>query len=164
MRGPICAQRYPPKSSRCWARRSLSPSAGPGGPERPGALSVGLLLFVVRVSRLTPWQWLRRAIGRLRHKEHRVNAGEFVDVDSDGQPLGVRVDEHTLVTMVNVWGRPYIPTLLRPQGAETPNTLPLTAIAEQMQRFGLGVDVDVIAQGRRTASDSYGQFYATAAR
>ena len=85
---------------------------------------------------------------------------EFVDVDSDGQPLGVRVDGHTLVTMVNVWGRPYIPTLLRPQGAETPNTLPLSVIAEQMQRFGLGVDVDVIAQGRRTASDSYGQFYA----
>ena len=73
----------------------------------------------------------------------------------------MRVDEPTLVTMVNVWGRPYIPTLLRPQGAETPNTLPLSVIAEQMQRFGLGVDVDVIAQGRRTASDSYGQFYAT---
>ncbi|BBY46913.1 hypothetical protein MARA_03430 (plasmid) [Mycolicibacterium arabiense] len=33
-------------------------------------------------------------------------------------------------------------------------------IAEQMQRFGLGVDVDVIAQGRRTSGDSYGQFYA----
>ena len=30
-----------------------------------------------------------------------------------------------------------------------------------MQRFGLGVNVDVIAQGHRTASDSYGQFYAT---
>ena len=53
------------------------------------------------------------------------------------------------------------PTLLRPQGAETPNALPLSVIAEQMQRFGLGVDVDVIAQGHRTASDSYGQFYAT---
>ena len=121
---------------------------------------VGALLFMVKTARLTPWQWLQRAIGRLRHKEHRVETGEFVDVDSDGHPLGVCVDEHTLVTMVSVWGKPYIPTLLRPQGAETPNTLPLSVIAEQMQRFGLGVDVDVIAQGRRTASDSYGQFYA----
>lgn len=57
-------------------------------------------------------------------------------------------------------GRPYIPTPLRPQGAETPNTLPLSVTAEQVQRFGLGVDIDVIAQGRRTAVDNYGQFYA----
>jgi type VII secretion protein EccE len=85
----------------------------------------------------------------------------FVDVDSDGQLLGMRVVGDTVVTMVNVWGRPYIPTLLRPAGAETPNTLPLTVIGEQMQRFGLGVDVDVITQGRRTATDSYGQLYAT---
>lgn len=133
---------------------------GPWWAGASGGAVLGLLLFVVRVARLTPWQWLKRAIGRLRHKEHRVKVAEFVDVDSDGQPLGVRVDAHTLVTMVNVWGRPYIPTLLRPQGAETPNTLPLSVIAEQMQRFGLGVDVDVIAQGRRTANDSYGQFYA----
>ena len=136
-------------------------TAGPWWAGAAGGAAVGLLLFVVRVKRLTPWQWVRRAVGRLRHKQHRVGAAEYVDVDSDGQPLGVRVDEHTLVTMVNVWGRPYIPTLLRPQGAETPNTLPLSVIAEQMQRFGLGVDVDVIAQGHRTASDSYGQFYAT---
>ena len=74
---------------------------------------------------------------------------------------GKGVDLRTGVNRANVWGRPYIPTLLRPQGAETPNTLPLSVIAEQMQRFGLGVDVDVIAQGHRTASDSYGQFYAT---
>lgn len=155
--------------------------------------ALGALLFMVRVSRLTPWQWLARAIGRLRHKEHRLAApipapvsapsvdragaagpsaagdpaapasrpqGEFVDIDSDGLPLGVHIDGHTLVTMVSVWGRRYIPTLLRPQGAETPNTLPLSVIAEQMQRVDLGVDVDVIEQGRRTASDSYGQFYA----
>lgn len=133
---------------------------GPWWSGAAGGATLGLLLFVVKVSRLTPWQWLKRASGRLRHKEHRVVVGEFVDVDSDGQPLGVRIDEHTLVTMVNVWGRPYIPTLLRPHGAETPNTLPLNVIAGQMQRFGLGVDVDIIAQGRRTATDSYGQFYA----
>lgn len=112
-----------------------------GAPWWAGAASgavLGTLLFMVKAARLTPWQWLKRSIGRLRHKDHRVDAGEFVDVDSDGQPLGLHTDGHTLVTMINVWGRPYIPTLLRPQGAETPNTLPLTVIAEQMQRVGLG--------------------------
>ncbi|NTY62537.1 type VII secretion protein EccE [Mycolicibacterium sphagni] len=124
-----------------------------------GAL-VGALLFMVKAARLTPWQWLTRSIGRLRRREHRIEVGEFVDVDSDGQPLGVHIDGHTVVTMVSVWGRPYIPTLLRPQGSETPNTLPLSVIAQQMQRFGLGVDVDVIAHGRRVSNDNYGQFYA----
>ncbi|MGB1225926.1 MAG: type VII secretion protein EccE [Mycobacterium sp.] len=136
-------------------------AAGPLWIGAAGGTVVGLLLFVVRIARLTPWQCVGRAIGRLCHKIHHLDAGEFVDVDSDGQPLGVRVDGHTLVTMVNVWGRPHIPTLLRPQGAETPNTLPVSKIAEQMQRFGLSVDIDVITQGRRTASDTYGQFYAT---
>lgn len=135
-------------------------SGGPWWAGAAGGAVLGALLFMVKVARLTPWQWLTRSIGRLRLKEHRLEIGEYVDVDSDGQPMGVHVDEHTLVTMVNVWGRPYIPILLRPQGAETPNTLPLSVIAEQMQRYGLGVDIDVIAQGRRAASDSYGQFYA----
>ena len=70
-------------------------TAGPWWAGAAGGAAVGLLLFVVRVKRLTPWQWVRRAVGRLRHKQHRVDAAEFVDVDSDGQPLGVRVDEHT---------------------------------------------------------------------
>ncbi|MCH9729752.1 MAG: type VII secretion protein EccE [Actinomycetia bacterium] len=136
-------------------------TAGPLWIGAAGGAALGLLLFVLRIARLTPWQWVWRALGRLLHKQHRIEFGEFVDVDSDGHPLGVCVDEHTLVTMVNVWGRPYIPTLLRPQGAETPNTLPVTMIADQMQRLGLGVDIDVITQGRRTANDSYGQFFAT---
>lgn len=86
---------------------------------------------------------------------------ELIDVDSDGQSLGLLVDGDTLVTMIAVWGRPHIPTLLRPDGAQTPNTVPLTVIAEQMRRYGLGVDVDVITHGRRTAGDTYAQLYAT---
>jgi hypothetical protein len=62
---------------------------------------------------------------------------------------GKGVDLRTGVNRANVWA--LHPHLLRPQGAETPNTLPLSVIAEQMQLFGLGVDVDVIAQGHRTA-------------
>nr|MCH9668773.1 type VII secretion protein EccE [Actinomycetes bacterium] len=83
-------------------------AAGPLWIGAAGGAVVGLLLFVVRIARLTPWQWVGRTIGRLRHKVHHLDVGEFVDVDSDGQPLGVRVDGHTLVTMVNVWGRPHI--------------------------------------------------------
>lgn len=120
---------------------------------------LGVALFVLRVSRLTPWRWLTLALKRLRHKEHRIAVGQFVDIDSDGHPLGVCLDQDTVVTMISVWGRPHIPTLLRPQGSQTPNTLPLSVIAEQMQRFDLGVDVDVISQGHRSANDNYGQLF-----
>lgn len=65
---------------------------GPWWAGAAGGAVLGALLLMVKVSRLTPWQWLTRSIGRLRHKEHRVETGEYVDVDSDGQPLGVHVD------------------------------------------------------------------------
>ena len=42
-------------------------SAATAGPWWAGAAAgavVGLLLFVVRVKRLTPWQWGGRAVGR----------------------------------------------------------------------------------------------------
>ncbi|MEN4466816.1 type VII secretion protein EccE [Mycolicibacterium conceptionense] len=196
LRGVLCAEMT--------AALGVAVSAVTAGPlwigGTVGAL-VGVLVFVVLIARLTPWNWFKRAVGRLRHKEHRLEfditepvekaparqqnendsdappsgqdgaRGEHqpevpppasvIDIDSDGQKLGLRVDGHTLVTMVSVWGKPYIPTLLRPQGSETPNTLPLSVISEQMQRFGLGVDVDVISEGRRTATDNYAQLYGT---
>jgi type VII secretion protein EccE len=84
-----------------------------------------------------------------------------IEIDSDGQPLGLVIDKHTVVSMIHIWGRPYIPTLLRPQGSQTPNTLPLSTLANEMTKFGLGVDIDVISHGRRTASDTYADLYAT---
>lgn len=84
-----------------------------------------------------------------------------VDVTVDGTAAGVVVDGHTVVTMISVWGTPYVPTLLHPRRAETPNTLPISIIAEQMQRHGLAVEIDVICEGRRTARDNYADLYQT---
>lgn len=69
------------------------------------------------------------------------------------------VDGHTVITMIAVWGKRYIATLLHARHAETPNTLPLSVIGEQMHRFGLGVDVDVVCEGTRTGSDGYAGLY-----
>jgi type VII secretion protein EccE len=76
-----------------------------------------------------------------------------------GIRVGVIVDGHTVITMIAVWGKRYIPTLLHARHAETPNTLPLSVIGEQMHRFGLGVDVDVMCEGTRTGSDGYAGLY-----
>jgi len=129
------------------------------------ALGVGVLLavvvWVVTVSGLASWEWVW-LLGRwLRHRQRRVALPEGTDIEVDGTPVGVLVDGHTVITMVAVWGKQYMPTLLHPRYAETPNTLPLTVVAEQMRRFGLPVDVDVVCEGRRTGSDGYAGLYAT---
>jgi type VII secretion protein EccE len=78
-------------------------------------------------------------------------------VVNDATQIGVLVDDHTVVTMVALWGKAYLPTLLTPDRAETPNTVALSAIAGEMQRASLGVDVDVVAEGARTyTGDAYG--------
>ncbi len=83
------------------------------------------------------------------------------DVTIDGTTAGVVIDRHTVATMISVWGTPYVPTLLHPHRAETPNTLPISVVAKQMHRHGLAVDVDVICEGRRTARDNYADLYQT---
>lgn len=76
---------------------------------------------------------------------------------SDTTQVGVLIDGHTVVTMVALWGKPYLPTLLTPDRAETPNTVALTVIAGEMRRASLGVDVDIVAEGSRTyTGDAYG--------
>ena len=126
------------------------------------AVAVAVCVCLVTFIGLAPWQWAGLAVGWLRHREHKIALLEdATDIEVDGTTVGMHIDGHTVITMISVWGKPYMPTLLHPQKAETPNTLPLTVIAEQMHRVGLGVDVDVICEGRRTAADNYAALYAT---
>lgn len=124
------------------------------------AVVVAAALCLVSVADLAVWQWARLAAHWLAHRQQRITFPDGVDVEIDGSPVGVIVDGHTVVTMISVWGKPYVPTLIYPQRAETPNTLPLTVVVEQMHRVGLGVDVDVICEGRRTTRDHYAELYA----
>jgi type VII secretion protein EccE len=100
----------------------------------------------------------RGGAGEQRRAEARTDG--FTDVHVDGDRTGVLIDGHTVVTMVALWGRPYMPTLLKPDSAQTPNTVPLSVIAAEMNCAGLGVDVDIVAEGRRTSSDSYSEAFA----
>ena len=129
----------------------------------PVAIGVGaglaVLLLVVTVGGLSLWQWMVRVVAWLRERRHRIELGEFSDVQVDGSTLGVLVWGHTVVTMVSVWGKSYRPTLLKPLQTDTPNTLPLSVIANEMRQADLGVDVDVLCEGRRTSSDSYAEVY-----
>lgn len=90
---------------------------------------------------------------------HPPTPGVPIDVQDRDGVVGVLIDGTTLITMVSVWGRAHMPTRLRPQGADTPNLVPIQVISQEMQRYGLGVDVDVISDGARTSGDSYAAQY-----
>lgn len=90
---------------------------------------------------------------------HPPAPGVPIDVQDRDGIVGVLIDGTTLITMVSVWGRAHMPTRLRPQGADTPNLVPIQVICNEMQRYGLGVDVDVISDGSRTSGDSYAAQY-----
>ena len=135
-----------------------------GTPVLPALISavvVAVAVCLVCVADLAVWQWARLAAPWFGLRQRRITLRDGFDVEIEGSPVGVIVDGHTVVTMISVWGKPYVPTLIYPQRAETPNTLPLTVIAEHMRRVGLGVDVDVICEGRRTTRDHYAELYAT---
>jgi type VII secretion protein EccE len=123
--------------------------------------AAAVLGCVLAVGGAPVWQWLARFAVWLRHRRRRIEVGEFSDAEVDGTTLGVLIDRHTVVTMVSVWGKPYMPTLVKPQHTETPNTLPVSVIAAVMRQAGLGVDVDVVCEGRRTSTDSYAAVYSS---
>ncbi|HME48079.1 type VII secretion protein EccE [Mycobacterium sp.] len=133
----------------------------PGWPALAVGVLVAVLGLVLTFSGLALWHWMWLAARWVRHRQRKVALADGTDIEVDGAPVGVIIDGHTVITMVAVWGRQYIPTLLHARHAETPNTLPLTVIAEHMHRFGLGVDVDVVCEGRRTGTDSYAGLYST---
>lgn len=126
-----------------------------------GGVVVAVLACMLTFSGLAVWQWVWLFARWLRHRQRRVGLADGADIEVDGSPVGVIVDGHTVITMVAVWGKQYVPTLLHARHAKSPNTLPLTVVAEQMGRFGLGVDVDVVCEGRRTGSDGYAGLYST---
>ncbi|MGH3556043.1 MAG: type VII secretion protein EccE [Mycobacterium sp.] len=125
------------------------------------AVVAGAAVCLVSIADLAMWQWAHLAAHWFRRRQHRITLPDGVDVEIEGSPVGVIIDGHTVITMISVWGKPYVPTLIYPQRAETPNTLPLTVVAEQIHRVGLGVDVDVICEGRRTTRDHYAELYAS---
>ncbi|WP_036445846.1 type VII secretion protein EccE [Mycobacterium kansasii] len=126
--------------------------------------AVGLVSCVLTWRGLTMWQWIVRGLRWARHRARQPRLLEPVDVTVGEQTVGVIVDGHTVCTMIGVLGKPYIPTLLYTEHTETPNTVPITEIAQQMQRYGLQVDVDIICEGSRTGRDNYAELYQTALR
>lgn len=125
------------------------------------AVVIAAAMCMVTFADLTVWEWARLAVHWFGHRQHRITVPDGIDVQIEDSQVGVITDGHAVITMISVWGKPYVPTLIHPQHAETPNTLPITVIAEQMHRVGLGVDVDVMCEGRRTARDHYAGLYET---
>ncbi len=128
------------------------------------AALVAIAACVMTVGGLPAWQWAHRLLVWARHRQHHVELLAPVDVTVSQRKVGVIVDGDTVCTMIAVLGKPYIPTLLYSQHTKTLNMLPITKIAEHMQRVGLPVDVDIVCEGSRTSRDNYAELYQTSLR
>lgn len=125
---------------------------------------LGLVICVLTLRGRTVWQWVGRVITWMRHRVRKLRLPEPVDVTLNEHTVGVVIDGHTVCTMISVLGKPYIPTLLHADHTKTPNTVPISVIAHEMQRCGLSVDVDIVCEGSRTARDNYAELYEAALR
>ena len=84
------------------------------------AIALGIMLCVVTFGGLPLWRWLLLGRPVAAPTTAQVQLAELDDVEIDGTPMGVLVDKHTVVTMVSVWGKPYMPTLLQPGSRRYP--------------------------------------------
>lgn len=71
-------------------------------------------------------------------------------------PIRAPVEPMIVTAGIAVYGRAYAPTWLRTGKAVTKNTVPLSVIAEMMDRYRLHVTVDIISEGHRTRRDPDG--------
>lgn len=126
--------------------------------------ATGLVICVLTFRERTVWQWAWRAMSWTRRRVRRLQLPQPVDVTLNEHTVGVVIDGHTVSTMITVLGKPYIPTLLHADHTKTLNTVPISVIAQEMQRCGLSVDVDIICEGSRTARDNYAELYEAALR
>ncbi|SLF48292.1 type VII secretion protein EccE [Mycobacteroides abscessus] len=121
---------------------------------------LGFGMFMLVFGDAPVWQWIWRWGRWLGHRQRHLDPiPEAADIDFDGTSVGYLIDGHTVITMLEVWGKQHMPTMLYPQRSQTPNLLPLSVVADQMNKVGLCVDVDVIVEGARAGGDSYAAAY-----
>lgn len=131
--------------------------------------ALALLICVVTFRGRTLWQWMWRIMSWTRRRVRQLRLPQPVDVTLNEytvgeHKVGVVIDAHTVCTMISVLGKAYIPTLLHADHTKTLNTVPISVIAQEMQRCGLSVDVDIVCEGSRTARDNYAELYEAALR
>lgn len=100
---------------------------------------------------------------RLKHyrrngaaRRRRTAIPEPFNADLPGlSPVGMRWDGQYAITMIELHGRPFAPTVLVPAGADTVDTVPVEAISTLLYQFaGLELDcADVVSVSQRVADD-----------
>ncbi len=103
-------------------------------------------------------RWARLAYYRRNGaaRQRRAAIPEPFNVDLTGlPPVGMRWDGQYAITMIELHGRPFAPTVLVPAGADTLDTVPLEAVSTLLYQFaGLELDcADVVSVSQRVADD-----------
>ncbi|SKL15926.1 type VII secretion protein EccE [Mycobacteroides abscessus subsp. massiliense] len=140
----------------------------PGWPAAAGIAVAIAIVAVLSYKGATAAGWIARAARFLwfRHNsgaaEHRAAIPAADDADLPGiGAVGVRWDGEHVVTAIALYGRPYTPTVLAPEGAKTSDMVPLEEIAALLRQVG-GLElaaVDVVSVGSRVSGAQYSATY-----
>jgi len=130
-----------------------------------GALTAAaLIVLLVTVHRRNVASWLAARARWARARRHTTAVGAAVDITHFGRVYGVRTAGNEAVTVIEVDGRAYSPTLLRASTvSRTNNVLPLGVLTALMvQPGGLRLGIDIVSAGYRVRPGvGYPQLYST---
>lgn len=140
-------------------------------PGWPAAAGIAVVIAIVAVlsykgataagwiARAARFQWFRHNSGAAEHRA-AIPAADDADLPGIGA-VGVRWDGEHVVTAIALYGRPYTPTVLAPEGAKTSDMVPLEEIAALLRQVG-GLElaaVDVVSAGSRVSDAQYSATY-----
>lgn len=124
--------------------------------------AVVLLGAAVTYRGATAAEWIRRGWrlwrnrGSAKRRAERTGIPTPFEAELPGVgPSGLTWDGQYAITMIALYGRPFAPTVLVSEGADSIDTVPLEVCGELLEQFG-GLElhsVDVLSDGTRTAPD-----------
>ncbi|GEM31297.1 hypothetical protein NN3_23040 [Nocardia neocaledoniensis NBRC 108232] len=128
------------------------------------AAVVATVAVTVQVGRRTGVRWLIDRIAYRCGRTHRARelaaAASIEDVEVAAGVCGVREDGTVLVSMVQLSPNLDLPTVVSSGGLYTEDAVSLSTLRPLLDHFGIGVDVDIVATGRRVRpAGTYSMLY-----
>ncbi|MFE2961033.1 type VII secretion protein EccE [Nocardia tengchongensis] len=126
--------------------------------------AAGLLVMTVPVRGKTGprrlGEWFRFRVGR-RGRAHMLGADtDIADIDVPAGVCGMVLGRSTLVAMIQLAPDLDLPTIIAERTLYTEDTIPVDALLQLLDQYGLGFDLDIVTTGRRTrAAGDYGVLY-----
>ncbi|WP_327146959.1 type VII secretion protein EccE [Nocardia sp. NBC_01327] len=116
-------------------------------------VSALLTVAIVRVRERTAAQWLvdrgRFRFGLTTRARRRSIEAEVIDVDVAAGLCGIVSGDSILIAMIELAPNLDLPTIITEQTIYTEDTLPIDLLLPMLEQYGITLDIDIVATGRR---------------